>query len=168
MAEDKPQLPPEVQQALKNDAAKSAASNPQQPKSQPQEPVASHQTDQVQTIQYPSEVVELPSRGWFYDPTSPLASGKIDIKYMTAKEEDILTSQNLIKKGAVLEKLMDSLILTPGINTKDLVLGEDNKKIKELNIGHTIVASSIAVGLQEAVREMKRLVQNPRREPLFG
>ena len=40
--------------------------------------------------------------------------------------------------------------------------------IEELNIGHTIVARSIAVGLQEAVREMKRLVQNPRREPLFG
>ncbi|MEC9028215.1 MAG: pyridoxine 5'-phosphate synthase, partial [Cyanobacteriota bacterium] len=40
--------------------------------------------------------------------------------------------------------------------------------IEELNIGHTIVARSIAVGLKEAVREMKRLVQNPRREPLFG
>ena len=40
--------------------------------------------------------------------------------------------------------------------------------IEELNIGHTIVARSIAVGLQEAVREMKRLVENPRREPLFG
>ena len=40
--------------------------------------------------------------------------------------------------------------------------------IEEFNIGHTIVARSIAVGLQEAVREMKHLVQNPRREPLFG
>ena len=40
--------------------------------------------------------------------------------------------------------------------------------IEELNIGHTIVARSIVVGLQEAVREMKRLVQNPRRDPLFG
>jgi pyridoxine 5-phosphate synthase len=40
--------------------------------------------------------------------------------------------------------------------------------IEELNIGHTIVARSLAVGLTEAVREMRALVQNPRREPLFG
>ena len=71
MAEDNPQLPPEVQQALKNDAAKSASSNPKTQRTQ-QEPTASHQTDQVQTVQYPSEVVDLPSQGWFYDPTSPL------------------------------------------------------------------------------------------------
>ena len=96
MAEDNPQLPPEVQQALKNDAAKSASSNPKTQQTQ-QEPTASHQTDQVQTIQYPSEVVDLPSQGWFYDPTSPLASGKVDIKYMTAREEDILTSQRNTK-----------------------------------------------------------------------
>lgn len=40
--------------------------------------------------------------------------------------------------------------------------------IEELNIGHTIVARALAVGLQEAVKQMKALVQNPRRDPLFG
>jgi pyridoxine 5-phosphate synthase len=40
--------------------------------------------------------------------------------------------------------------------------------MEELNIGHTIVARALAVGLQEAVREMKALIQNPRRDPLFG
>ena len=40
--------------------------------------------------------------------------------------------------------------------------------MEELNIGHTIVARALAVGLEEAVRQMKALVQNPRREPLFG
>ena len=40
--------------------------------------------------------------------------------------------------------------------------------MEELNIGHTIVARAVAVGLQQAVREMKVLVQNPRRDPLFG
>ena len=40
--------------------------------------------------------------------------------------------------------------------------------MEELNIGHTIVARSVAVGLQQAVREMKALIQNPRRDPLFG
>jgi hypothetical protein len=126
MAEDKPQLPPEVQQALKNDAVKSASSNPQQSKSQSPEQVASHQTDQVQTIQYPSEVVDLPSRGWFYDPTSPLASGKVDIKYMTAREEDILTSQNLIKKGVVLDKLLEALIVSPNVKLDDILTGDKN------------------------------------------
>jgi len=124
MAEDNPQLPPEVQQALKNDAAKSAST--QKTQRTQQEPTASHQTDQVQTVQYPSEVVDLPSQGWFYDPTSPLASGKVDIKYMTAKEEDILTSQNLIKKGVVLDKLLEQLIVSPGVKLDDILTGDKN------------------------------------------
>jgi pyridoxine 5-phosphate synthase len=40
--------------------------------------------------------------------------------------------------------------------------------MEELNIGHTIVARALAVGLEEAVRQMKALIQNPRRDPLFG
>ena len=48
---------------------------------------------------FPSEVIDLPSEGRLYPKDSPLSEGKIEIKYMTAKEEDILTSQNLIKKG---------------------------------------------------------------------
>ena len=47
---------------------------------------------------FPTEVVELPSKGYFYPKDSPLASGKVEMKYMTAKEEDILTSPNLLKK----------------------------------------------------------------------
>ena len=70
--------------------------------------------------------MELPSRGWFYDPTSPLASGKVDIKYMTAREEDILTSQNLIKKGVVLDKLLDALIVSPNVKLDDILTGDKN------------------------------------------
>ncbi len=40
--------------------------------------------------------------------------------------------------------------------------------MEELNIGHTIVARALAVGLAQAVREMRALIQNPRRDPLFG
>jgi len=75
---------------------------------------------------YPSEVVDLPSKGKLYPKDHPLHEGKIELKYMTAKEEDILTSQNLIKKGVVIEKLLDSLILTPGVTSDDLVLGDKN------------------------------------------
>lgn len=76
--------------------------------------------------QFPSEIVDLPSGGKLYGKNSPLANGKIEIKYMTAKEEDILTSTNLIKKGAALDKLMNSLIVTPGIELKHLTLGDKN------------------------------------------
>ena len=75
---------------------------------------------------FPSEVIDLPSEGKLYSKDSPLSSGKIEIKYMTAKEEDILTSQNLIKKGVVIEKLLDSLILTKDVKSEDLIIGDKN------------------------------------------
>ena len=76
--------------------------------------------------QYHSEVIDLPSLGKVYPKSSPISNGKIEIKYMTAREEDILTSQNLIKKGLVIDKLLDSLIITEGIKCDDLVLGDKN------------------------------------------
>ena len=44
----------------------------------------------------PTETIELPSKGKFYPEGHPLASGTVEMKYMTAKEEDILTNQNYI------------------------------------------------------------------------
>ena len=75
---------------------------------------------------FPSEVIDLPSEGRCYPKDSPLKDGKLEIKYMTAKEEDILTSANLIKKGVVIDKLLDSLILTSGVKSDDLILGDKN------------------------------------------
>ena len=75
---------------------------------------------------FPSEIIDLPSRGVVYPKDSPLSKGKIEIKYMTAKEEDILTSQNLIKKGIVVDVLLNSLILTEGITAEDLIIGDKN------------------------------------------
>lgn len=60
----------------------------------------------------PTEVISLPSRGYFYPEGHPLSSGTIEMKYMTAKEEDILSSQSLIKQGVVIDKLLQSLIVT--------------------------------------------------------
>ena len=76
--------------------------------------------------QFPSEVIDLPSEGKLYPEGSPLREGKLEVKYMTAKEEDILTSQNLIKKGLVIETLLDSLILTKGVKSEDLIIGDKN------------------------------------------
>ena len=75
---------------------------------------------------FPSEMIDLPSEGKLYPKESPLASGKLEIKYMTAREEDILTSANLIKKGLAVDKLLDSLIVTEGVKIDDLVLGDKN------------------------------------------
>ena len=77
-------------------------------------------------FKFPSEEVELPSKGLVYPTDHPLSSGKVEIKYITAKEEDILTNQSYIQKGTVLNKLLDSVILTEGVNQKDLILGDKN------------------------------------------
>lgn len=66
----------------------------------------------TQKFNLPTETVELPSKGILYPKDSPLASGKIEMKYMTAKEEDILTNMNYIKQGIVIDKLLQSLIVT--------------------------------------------------------
>jgi len=73
----------------------------------------------------PTEEVELPSKGLVYPKDNPLSSGKIEMKYMTAKEEDILTNQSYIKKGVVIDKLLQSLI-TSDINYNDLIIGDKN------------------------------------------
>jgi hypothetical protein len=78
------------------------------------------------TSPYPTEVIDLPSKGVFYPETHPLRSGQIEVRYMTAKEEDILTSTNLIQKGIVLDRLMDSLIATKGVKSSDLLIGDLN------------------------------------------
>tara|TARA_B100001094_G_scaffold1658_1_gene1484 strand:- start:1549 stop:2277 length:729 start_codon:yes stop_codon:yes gene_type:complete len=77
-------------------------------------------------FKFPTEEVELPSKGLVYPEDNPLSNGKIEIKYMTAKEEDILTNQAYIQKGVVLDKLIDSLIVNKDINYKDLILGDKN------------------------------------------
>lgn len=78
---------------------------------------------------FPTELVDLPSKGHFYPPDSPLAKGQVEIKMMTAKEEDILTSPNLLKKGQAIDKLLESLIVDKNIKVSDLLLGDKNALI---------------------------------------
>ena len=76
-------------------------------------------------FKFPTEVVDLPSKGLLYPKESPLSSGKIEMKYMTAKEEDILTNQNYISKGIVLDKLLQSLIVS-NVDYNELIAGDQN------------------------------------------
>jgi hypothetical protein len=73
----------------------------------------------------PTETVELPSKGYFYPPDNPLATGQVEMKYMTAFHEDILTNSNYIKQGIVLDKLLQSLIVSK-INLEDMLVGDKN------------------------------------------
>ena len=76
-------------------------------------------------LKIPTEIVSLPSKGLLYPETSPLSKGKIEMKYMTAKEEDILTNANLIRQGTVIDKLLQALIVTP-IDYNELLIGDKN------------------------------------------
>lgn len=81
---------------------------------------------QKQEIKYPSDIIPLPTKGWFYPESSPLSSGEIELKQMTAKEEDILANQELIRKGKVLEKLLDSLIINKLIRQEEILVPDKN------------------------------------------
>lgn len=74
----------------------------------------------------PTETVELPSKGLLYPKDSPLASGKIEMKYMTAKEEDILTNQNYLADGSAVDRLLKSLIVDKEIDYNQLLTGDKN------------------------------------------
>jgi len=77
-------------------------------------------------FKFPTEVVELPSKGLIYPKDNILSSGEVEMKYMTAKEEDILSNQAYIQKGIVLDKLLQSLIVDKNINYDDLIVGDKN------------------------------------------
>ena len=89
-----------------------------------------HEAKQVSDYKFPTEVIELPSRGLIYPADNPLSSGKVEMKYMTAREEDILSTQSYIKDGSVLDRLFQSLIVSNGegqpIKYVDLVIGDKN------------------------------------------
>ena len=74
---------------------------------------------------FPTEEVTLPSKGLIYPQDNPLSKGVLEMKYMTAKEEDILTNGSYIKNGTVIDKLLKSLIVTP-IDYNDIVVGDKN------------------------------------------
>ena len=108
-------------------------------------------------VKFPTEVVDLPSKGLLYPKDSPLSSGQIEIKYMTAKEEDILTSANLIKKGNVIEKLIESLIVDKSIKVDDLLIGDKNAVLiaaRILGYGKEYI---VEVGGKEVAVDLTRL-----------
>ena len=77
-------------------------------------------------IKFSSEIIDLPSQGRLYPQGSPLRSGKIELRYMTAADEDILTNQTYIEKGVVVDKLLQALIVDKSIDYGQILLGDKN------------------------------------------
>lgn len=78
----------------------------------------------------PTHFVELPSKGRFYPNGHPLKGKEnLEIRFMTAKEEDILTSKSLLKKGLAVDRMLESLIVDKSINIQDLLVGDKNALI---------------------------------------
>ena len=73
----------------------------------------------------PTETVTLPSKGAFYSENNPLSKGTVEIKYMTAKEEDILTNQSYIENGTVIDKLLKAVVVTK-FDWDELLIGDKN------------------------------------------
>ena len=82
--------------------------------------IAKRDYEASQRSMLPSEIVNLPSKGYLYPESSPLRTGQLEMRYMTAYDEDILTNASYIKEGVVLDKLIDSLIVTSGVSISDI------------------------------------------------
>jgi len=93
------------------------------------ETLVEQQQPQQQRMSFvvPTEFVELPSKGKFYPDGHPLKNKEyIEIKQMTAREEDILTNKNFIRKGIVIDKLIESLLLDDTIKVNSILVGDKN------------------------------------------
>jgi len=115
----------------------------------------------------PTEMVELPSKGLVYPETSPLSSGKIEMKYMTAREEDILTNQSYIQKGTVLDELIKSLIVTPNVKYEDMVVGDKNALLVAARILGYGKDYTFMYGGEEQTVDLSTIENKPIDESLF-
>ena len=114
----------------------------------------------------PTEVIELPSKGLLYPEGSELAKGTLEMKYMTAKEEDILTNQSYIQKGTVLDKLMKSLIVSK-INYDDLLIGDKNAIMVAARILGYGKDYSFSILGEDHTIDLSTLENKPLNEELF-
>ena len=113
--------------SIRNNEDRLGAKAPDESPPIPQTQQTQNPTPSVFSFAVPTEIVELPSEGKFYPKEHPLHGvSTIEIKQMTAKEEDILTSRSLLKKGLAIDRLLQSIIVDKSINPDDLLVGDKN------------------------------------------
>ena len=75
----------------------------------------------------PTEFVDLPSRGKYYPEGHSLRDKEqAEIRFMTAKDEDILSSRTLLKNGLAIERLVKNILVDRTIDTDTLLVGDKN------------------------------------------
>ena len=119
-------------------------------------------------FKFPTEEVELPSKGLLYTKDSPLSSGKVELKYMTAREEDILTNQKYIQNGTVLDKLLESLLVDKNINTRDLFVGDKNALFVAARILGYGKEYHVTIAGKEEKIDLSEIENKPIDESLFS
>jgi len=119
-------------------------------------------------FKFPTEEVELPSKGLLYPKDHPLSSGKVEIKYMTAKEEDILSNQSFIQKGTVLDKLLQSLLVNKDIKTNDLFVGDKNALFVAARILGYGKEYKVTIAGKEETIDLSELENKPINEELYS
>ena len=117
-------------------------------------------------FKFPTEVIDLPSKGLLYPKDSPLASGKLEMKYMTAKEEDILTNQNYLQRGIVIDKLLQSLIVSD-IDYTQLVTGDQNAVMIAARILGYGSEYTFEYGGETQTVDLTQIENKPLKEELF-
>ena len=82
----------------------------------------------------PTEFVELPTKGKFYSQNHPLKDEEtVEIKFMTARETDLLTSKTLLKKGVAIDRMLESVLVDKSIKVRDQHFDLQDVARKELD-----------------------------------
>lgn len=91
--------------------------------------------NEASAFRVPTEFVQIPSFGLVYPPNSPLHNLKeIEVRFMTAADEDILTSRSLLRSGKAIDAVLQNCILDKRINPEDLLSGDKNALITFLRV----------------------------------
>ena len=116
----------------RNNQARTGAKQAPEAASESTPPVEPTSAPTPGTLSYvtPTEFVELPSGGKYYPPGHPLyKQDTVEIRYMTARDEDILTSQTLLRKGLAIDRLLENLLINSEIQVNDLLVGDKSALI---------------------------------------
>jgi hypothetical protein len=139
---------------------------PHQDAPAPPPPVLENNTQDIFSFINPTEFVDLPSKGELYPESHPLHGvDTLEIRHMTAKEEDILTSEALIKKGVALDRLLDSLIVDKKVKAADLLIGDKNAVLLLARITGFGPEYSVTVGCPDCTTTQETKVDLSEIEP---
>lgn len=128
--------------------------------------IAKQRFDKQQRSKLPSIIVNLPSAGKVYPGDHPLASGQVEMRYMTAYDEDILTNVTYMREGVLFDKLLESLVLDP-VDVKSIPdFDKDaliiNARIVSYGSEYPVTVTNQKTGKEiQATVDLKRLQAKP-------